>query len=62
MTKKPRIYNGEKIVSLINSGGKTGEIHAKKKKKKNKEKKLDHFLISYTKLTQNRLKAVEHDT
>ena len=29
MTKKPRIYKGDKAVSLINSAGKTGQRHAK---------------------------------
>ena len=27
MTKKARIYNGEKTVSLINGAGKTGQLH-----------------------------------
>jgi len=29
MTKKPRIYNGEKTVSSVNGAGKTGQLHAK---------------------------------
>ena len=29
MTKEPRIYKREKIVSLINGVGKTGQLHAK---------------------------------
>jgi len=32
LTRKPRILNGERIVSSINSAGKTGYAHAKKKK------------------------------
>ena len=29
MTKKTRIYNGEKTVSLISGAGKTGLLHAR---------------------------------
>ena len=29
MTKEARIYNGEKTVSSISDGGKTGELHVK---------------------------------
>ena len=29
MTKKARIYNGKKTVSLITDAGKTGQPHAK---------------------------------
>lgn len=42
MTKEKRIYNGEKLVSLINGAGKTGQQNAK-------ETKLDHFPRAYTK-------------
>ena len=34
MTKVLRIYNGEKIISSIKYVGKTGQSHAKGKKKK----------------------------
>ena len=34
MTRKPNILNGERIVSSINSAGKTEYSHAKKKKRK----------------------------
>jgi len=30
MTKEPRIYNGEKTVSLITVTGKTGQLHVEK--------------------------------
>ena len=30
MTKKARIYNGEKTVSSITGTGKTGQLHVKK--------------------------------
>ena len=33
MTKKQRTYNGESLLSSINGVGKTGQIHAKKKRK-----------------------------
>ena len=29
MTKKARLYNGEKTISSINSVGKAGKLHAK---------------------------------
>ena len=29
MTKKARIYNGEKTVSSISGAGKTGQLHVK---------------------------------
>ena len=29
MTKEPKVYNGGKIVSSVNGGGKTGKLHAK---------------------------------
>ena len=28
-TKKARIYNGEKIASLVSGAGKTGKLHVK---------------------------------
>ena len=31
MTKEARIYNGEKIVSSISGGGKTGQLHVKER-------------------------------
>ena len=34
MTKETRIYNGEKTVSSISGAGKTGQLHVKKKKRK----------------------------
>ena len=45
MTKEPRIYNEERIVSLINGIGKTGKPYAKKMK-------LDPYLTPYTKKSQ----------
>ena len=42
--KEARIYNGVKTVYLIHSVGKTGQMYAKKKMK------LDHLLISYTRI------------
>ena len=32
MTKEARTYNGLKTASSINNAGKTGQLHAKKKK------------------------------
>ena len=43
MTKEARAYNGVKTVSSIISVGKTGLVHAKKKK-------LDHQLTPYTRI------------
>ena len=34
MKKEARIYNGENTVSSISGAGKTGQLHVKKKKKK----------------------------
>ena len=34
MTKEARLYNGGKIVSSLDGAGKTGQLHVKKKKKK----------------------------
>ena len=36
MTKEAKLYNGEKTISSINGAGKTGQLHVKKKKKRNK--------------------------
>lgn len=33
LTKVPRIYEGERMVSSISGVGKTGYLHAKRKKK-----------------------------
>ena len=44
MTRKPRILNGERTVSSINSAGKTGCPRAKKEKMK-----LDTYLTPLTK-------------
>ena len=43
MTKETRAYNGVKTVSSIISVGKTGLVHAKKKK-------LDHQLTPYSRI------------
>ena len=48
MTKGLRIYNGEKITSSIKYAGKTGQPHAKRKKKN-----WNTFLYHTHKLTQN---------
>ena len=45
--KGQRIYNGKKIVSLINDTGKAGQLHAKE---------LNHFLTLYTKINSNCIK------
>ena len=44
LTKEQRKYNGAKTVFLTNGAGKTGHIHAKKKKSLNTD------LISFTKM------------
>ena len=54
MTKEARIYNGVKMISSINSFGKTAQIHAKKKKKE--RKKLNHFLTLNAKINSKWIK------
>ena len=49
MTKELRIYNGERIISLINDIEKTGQPHAK-------EKNWTPILYHKQKSTQNGLK------
>ena len=43
LTKEARIYNGVKTISLTSGAGKTGQSTVKKKK-------LELFLIPYTKI------------
>ena len=43
MTKEQKAYNKDRIISSINTARKTGQRHAKGKKKE-KRKKLDHCL------------------
>ena len=47
MTKKPRIYNRERIVSSINRVGKIGHPHAMK---------LNHYFIPYPKMNTKWIK------
>ena len=50
-TKGEEAYHGVKIDSSTNGVGRAGELHEKKKEKKER-KKLDHQLTPYKKLIQ----------
>lgn len=58
MIIKARMQNGIKIISSINAFRKTGQTHAKTKKKKRKRKTLDHFLIPQTKINTKYIKDI----
>jgi len=47
LTKKARIYNGEKTASSINGAGKTGQLCVKH---------IEHFLTPYTKINSEWIK------
>ena len=49
LTKEARIYNGVKTISLTSGAGKTGQSTVKKKK-------LELFLIPYTKINSKWIK------
>ena len=46
LTKKAKIYNGAKIVSSINSAGKTEKLHVKKKETRKLPNTI-HYIIHY---------------
>ena len=52
MTKEAKLYNGEKTISSINGAGKTGQLHVKKKKRK----EIKHSLTSYMKINSKWIK------
>ena len=54
MTKEARLCNGGKTLSSLNGVVKTGQLHAKKKKKE--RKKLECFLTPCTKINSKWVK------